>query len=167
LRTTAVASGIRAQIIAGQIFTSSGGGAIGYADQGGGVTEVRFTLPGDANLDGAVDVADLGALATNYGLAVPDWSQGDFDYSGVVDVADLGLLATYYGDSLATGPAEMSFGDVATPLAAVASVGGATGGATQVAQTVPEPAALGLIGIGAVGLVARRRCRDHSAARRR
>jgi hypothetical protein len=34
------------------------------------VVEARVTLKGDANLDGAIDVGDLGALATNYGLNI-------------------------------------------------------------------------------------------------
>jgi hypothetical protein len=54
---------------------------------------IKFTYLGDANLDGQVDVADLGILATNWQTTQP-WSGGDFDYSNFVDVNDLGLLAT-------------------------------------------------------------------------
>src|SRR5439155_1722757 len=70
LRTTATVTAIRSLIINGGIFTThtSPTTALGYADQGGGITEVRYTLKGDANLDGTVDVGDLGALATNYGI---------------------------------------------------------------------------------------------------
>src|SRR5439155_22705825 len=45
---------VRGEIAAGQIFTTSAGGAVGSIDAGGGQTEVRFTLLGDTNLDGAV-----------------------------------------------------------------------------------------------------------------
>jgi len=55
---------------------------LGYADLGGGVTEVRFTLPGDANLDAKGGRRRfVGALATNYGTTSGGvWTQGDFDY---------------------------------------------------------------------------------------
>jgi hypothetical protein len=53
---------------------------------------------GDANLDGAVDVGDLGILAANYGTSSGAvWSQGDFNGDGAVDVGDLGILAANYG----------------------------------------------------------------------
>jgi hypothetical protein len=54
---------------------------------------VAFTYLGDTDLDGDVDVADLGAMATNW-QATGDWINGDFDYSGAIEVNDLGLLAT-------------------------------------------------------------------------
>jgi hypothetical protein len=54
---------------------------------------VKFTYAGDTNLDGVVDVADLGNLASNW-QTFSLWSGGDFDYSGFVDVADLGMLAS-------------------------------------------------------------------------
>jgi hypothetical protein len=99
---------IRMKITLGQLFTSSAGGVLGYVDAGAGTTEVRFTLPGDLNLDGTVDIADLGALSTNYGLTSgATWAQGDVDNSGTVDIADLGYLATYFGSSLATGPSSV------------------------------------------------------------
>jgi hypothetical protein len=55
------------------------------------------TIPGDANLDGSVDVGDLGILAANYGGTGKTWAQGDFNGDGAVDVGDLGILAANYG----------------------------------------------------------------------
>lgn len=53
---------------------------------------------GDADLDGDVDLSDLGILATNYGTTSNSrWSKGDFDLDGDVDLADLGRLASNYG----------------------------------------------------------------------
>jgi len=52
--------------------------------------------PGDANLDGRVDVLDLGRLATSYGGRA-GWSGGDFNFDGTVDFMDLGVLASRYG----------------------------------------------------------------------
>jgi hypothetical protein len=123
--------GVRGQIVSGQIFSSDlSGGKLGYGDFGGGLVRVRFTLPGDTNLDGSVTVADLGALSTSYGATSGAvWSQGDFDFNGTVDVADLGGLATTYGTSLAGGPAATGGTMIALPIA-------------QIATTVPEPALL-------------------------
>jgi hypothetical protein len=58
---------------------------------------VTTAWPGDANNDGAVDVIDLGILATNYDTASgATWAMGDFNGDGAVDVIDLGILATNY-----------------------------------------------------------------------
>ena len=60
-------------------------------------------LPGDANLDGRVDVLDLAILAANYRKHVTGgWMQGDFNHDGVVDVEDLALLAANYRHSYAS-----------------------------------------------------------------
>jgi hypothetical protein len=59
---------------------------------------IKFTYEGDTNLDGVVDVPDLGNLASNWRTAAP-WTGGDFDYSGFVDVADLGLIASNWQSS--------------------------------------------------------------------
>jgi ELWxxDGT repeat protein len=67
---------------------------------------VRFTVSGDTNLDGKVDVADLGRLASNWQQSPRTFSQGDFDYSGSVDVNDLGILASNWQQSITAAPAE-------------------------------------------------------------
>lgn len=54
---------------------------------------LKFTYGGDANLDGFVDVSDLGRLATGWQTS-QSWIGGDFNYDGFVDVGDLGILAT-------------------------------------------------------------------------
>lgn len=95
---------------------------------------VQYTIAGDATLDGTVNVADLGALATHYGSAGL-WSGGDFNYDGAVDIADLGVLATNYN---------MSAGS-AQPLGSFAS------------STVPEPTLSGILGIVVLNMT--RRCR--------
>jgi hypothetical protein len=53
---------------------------------------------GDANADGVVDTADLGALIIAFGSNVTPWSGGDFNGDGVIDTADLGLLITNFGN---------------------------------------------------------------------
>ncbi len=93
---------------------------------------VKYTFGGDANLDGQVDVTDLGALATNWQTSAP-WTGGDFNYDGFVDVTDLGALATNWqagvGSPLGPGSLEQAMQSV-----------GLSG------MAVPEPASLVLAG---------------------
>jgi hypothetical protein len=61
---------------------------------------LRYTLLGDANQDGGVDVTDLGILATNWQGTNKTFGQGDFNYDRMIDVTDLGILATNWQKSL-------------------------------------------------------------------
>jgi len=56
-------------------------------------------LQGDANVDGVVGIADLSAVADNYGKP-GGWKQGDFNGDDVVGIADLSALADHYGESV-------------------------------------------------------------------
>jgi hypothetical protein len=49
-------------------------------------------LPGDANTDGAVNVADFQTIAANYGMTGAWWVNGDFNDDGTVNAADLNLM---------------------------------------------------------------------------
>lgn len=54
-------------------------------------------LPGDANLDGVVDIRDMQALVGNYGTTHSGaWGLGDFDLNGDIDLSDLSVLAEHY-----------------------------------------------------------------------
>lgn len=67
---------------------------------------VRYTQPGDLDLSGTVNFADLLRLAQNYGVnSGATYGQGDTDYSGTVNFADLLTLAQRYGTSLSIAPA--------------------------------------------------------------
>jgi hypothetical protein len=103
---------------------------------------LKLTYGGDADLDGDVDVADLGRLATSWQSAAP-WTGGDFDYSGSIDVNDLGLLAINWQAG------------VGSPLGPSLSELVAAMGLPTVA--VPEPSALGLLILSAHRLRCRRR----------
>lgn len=65
---------------------------------------VKWTLYGDANLDGAVDFNDLLIIAQNYGRTNANWYEGDFNYDGKVDFADLLKLGQNYGRRIGTSP---------------------------------------------------------------
>jgi hypothetical protein len=149
---------MRMDISYGRIYSALSDGAtrgLGYADNvvlgatsvGGEPVDptsviVTFTYLGDADLNGRVDVADLGRLASSWQTSAP-WTNGDFDYSGFVDVADLGMLASNWqaGVGSSLGPSLQE---------ALASMG--LGHAV-----VPEPVAIGLIALGVIWLTMRGR----------
>lgn len=58
---------------------------------------LRYTLLGDANLDGDVDFSDLLSLAQSYGGTGKRWDQGDTNYDAAVNFDDLLPLAQNYG----------------------------------------------------------------------
>ena len=95
----------------------------------------RPVLPGDANLDGKVDVNDLTVVLTNFGkTGGTSWGTGDFNGDGKVDVNDLTVVLSHFGQSL-----------------------GASAGSPA---AVPEPASLALLiccGLAALLTVAVRR----------
>ena len=63
-----------------------------------------YTLYGDANLDGQVNLQDFNRLASNFGASGSGvWSQGDFNYDGNVNLQDFNRLASNFGLS-ASGP---------------------------------------------------------------
>ena len=103
-------------------------------------------LPGDANLDGRVDVLDLAILAANYRKQVTGgWLQGDFNNDGVVDVEDLALLAANYRHSYASDVVPAYDGLDAEAIR-VLSLAGVT--------VLPEPGTLALVVTGPIGLLA-------------
>jgi hypothetical protein len=105
---------------------------------------VAYTRYGDANLDGAVNLADFNRLAANFGAAGKLWTDGDFNYDGSVNLSDFNLLAGNFG--LGAGGSEVTPQDWANLSAAV-----------------PEPTAM-ILPFAAIAALARRR-RARRAAR--
>jgi hypothetical protein len=105
---------------------------------------VAYTRYGDANLDGAVNLADFNRLAANFGAAGTLWTDGDFNYDGSVKLSDYNLLAGNFGLSAA--------GSEVTPQ-----------DWTNLSAAVPEPTTM-ILPFAAIAALARRR-RARRAAR--
>jgi fibronectin-binding autotransporter adhesin len=133
--------------LAGEALGANGGDFMGTAVDGSSVV-ARYTLLGDATLDGAVDFNDLVKLAQDYNTTVPPgesgWYHGDFNYDGSVDFGDLVKLAQNYNGSL---PAS-----VPSPSGAIFN-----DDVARAFASVPEPSMVGLF--GSVLLARRRRRR--------
>jgi len=99
------------------------------------------TFPGDTNLDGIVNSADAVTFGRNYGkLTGATWAMGDFNGDGKIDLTDANLLKQYYNRSVNINPGVPAFEPAVSSAAAV-----------------PEPASLGVVGIGLAGICLRRR----------
>ncbi|MDB5292095.1 MAG: hypothetical protein JWL69_3336 [Phycisphaerales bacterium] len=96
---------------------------------------------GDANFDGNVDFSDFVALSTHFGQADPHWSDGNFLGDPTIDFADFVALSTHFGASSLTRAQSAE-------IAAFAEAH---------SSAIPEPASVGVCGLGAFGLLARRR----------
>ncbi|MGD0140857.1 MAG: PEP-CTERM sorting domain-containing protein [Tepidisphaeraceae bacterium] len=112
-----------------------------------------YTLLGDANLDGLVNGSDFNILAANFNQSITGWDQGDFNYDGLVNASDFNDLAANFNQGVSG--ADASVGDFAALDAfAVAN------GLSLPTSSVPEPASVGLLTLGAIGGLARRRRRS-------
>jgi hypothetical protein len=83
---------------------------------------IKYTLGGDANLNGIVNALDFNALASSFGASSMSWINGDFNYDGTVNSLDFPLLAANFNQVLLSAPA--------------------------LGSQVPEPSLLGLIAVG-------------------
>jgi autotransporter-associated beta strand protein len=79
-------------IISSPATDSGGTRTLVYLVNENGSAKVTFAAPGDADLNGKVDVFDLVAINTSsrFGRGTQaTWNQGDFNYDGVANVFDL------------------------------------------------------------------------------
>ncbi len=128
--------------------------SVGYADgntdpgtaAGANQIVVKYTLGGDANLDGLVNFNDLVAVVQNFNMAGTDWAHGNFLYGSSTSFNDLVLVVQNFNKVL---PA---------PSGSDVSLGSSTIDIGPTAVQVPEPGIAGLAVIAAaVGLSRRRR----------
>ncbi len=132
------------------------GYAVGYADGADGVVsgltsgqiELKYTLYGDANLDGVVSGDDFSILVGNLGKSVAAWDKGDFNYDGVVSGDDFSLLVGNLGKA-ANGA------DIAIPAGDLAAID-AFAAANGLMADVPEPASLGILALSGIAILSRR-----------
>jgi hypothetical protein len=120
---------------------SGGTRTVGWLDNGNGSVTFAYAATGDTNLDRTIDIVDIANFLSsgkfNSGLTAT-WAEGDFNYDGFADITDI-------ADFMSSGL--FNAGPYNTPAGNIAAV--------------PEPSALGLIGVaaGVVGLMAMRRKR--------
>ena len=82
---------------------------------------LRYTLYGDANLNGIVNIADFAALASHFNLA-GDWVDGDFNFDGTIGIADFSRLAANFNRSVPVAPPRPAgVPEPGTPLAGLAT----------------------------------------------
>jgi len=128
--------------------------AVGWVDRGDGSITFGATAPGDATLDGIVDILDAAAIVSSGRFDRPiaaTWQQGDFNYDRIVDILDI-------ADFVSTGLFD------AGPVAA----------ASVAITPVPEPCVSPLLLVAAAAAALRgwrraairARTRDRSPARR-
>jgi hypothetical protein len=127
---------------------------LGYMQSNGGMFDgvntttndvlLKYTYFGDADLNGTINGADYAQIDSGYGAHLSGWSHGDFNNDGVIDGTDFALIDNAFNQIAATG---------ATPLALVSN----QASFSSSSSAVPEPTTLGLLGVGALSLLGRRR----------
>jgi hypothetical protein len=112
----------------GTIYAPTTSPALICLDNLADAVTVKSTLSGDADINGAVNGADLNAVLSNYNATVAPgrggWRLGDFNGDGTINGADLNTVLSNYNQSLSATAA------------------------------VPEPATSLLLTAGLVGLLA-------------
>jgi len=128
------------------------GAAIGIAQivdaHGDALVEVRATKVGDLNLDGTVSISDFIDLAAHFNGS-GGWQEGDLNFDGTVSISDFIDLASNFNTSYSGEVFPISASDETMLANFAASIG----------ASVPEPGTLGVIAVGAFGLLGRRRRR--------
>jgi hypothetical protein len=107
-----------------------------------GQIEVKYTLLGDANLDGLVNGSDFNIVAANFNQSITGWDQGDFNYDGLVNAADFNELAANFnqGASGASGASSVAVLEVSAGPAVASTPATVTTSTIELtAKTVAAP----------------------------
>ena len=91
---------------------NAGSYGLGYADSSdpgnpaglaSGTIEIKYTLLGDANLDGVVNAEDFTLFSENLSRSGMMWDQGDFNYDGAVNGEDFTLIVEQFQSAVRCG----------------------------------------------------------------
>ena len=111
-----------------------------------GQIELKYTLLGDANLDGTVNGSDFSIVAANFGTGATNWDQGNFLFTSSVNGSDFSALAANFGA-----------GDSGADVQALDQFAVANDLPVPSLTQLPEPGFLALLSGTTVVLIARRR----------
>jgi PEP-CTERM motif len=117
-----------------------------------GEIEIKYTLLGDANLDGTVNGADFSILAANFGQGYTNWDQGNFLFTPAVNGADFSALAHNFGQ----GDSGADVGVSQADIAALDAFAEANGLQVPTFADVPEPGVMALLALGSSTALLRR-----------
>ena len=117
---------------------------------------VKYTLVGDANLDGIVNFTDFAIVLKNFAQPGTDWAQGNFEYAANspsiqgTNFNDFADVLKNFLQPLPGGGGGESLGGTTQGLSASAQI-------LPTTPALPEPTSLSLLAAGAAGLLGRRR----------
>jgi rhamnogalacturonan endolyase len=105
---------------------------------GGNAVLVKYTVGGDANLDGTIGLADYNAVLANYNGTRDTWTSGSFDYSGSVGLTDYNTIIANYNETLASLLPSTASAALTTSLTTTTASSAATASTSTTTTTTPK-----------------------------